>query len=337
MATQTLAPINDLTPGQIIFVDSPWQGQGLDAWKALVRNLSPYALMIAVSTSTYWLGPFEQDYYEFPLGVYTFGIIPQLVGLTAPSATPGAVLVTAFDQSSSYDGNFPVALTPPTLEQTFTIIGSGTIDQDTPGTEVSYGLTQQFGALLCIASWGGLDGVAEATPLFLTMYTPGGFILPITMDEKGRFTEGLFNLACAGAGDSVILQVVNPPATFSLEYEIFGITIADVEQLISPTSGVSYSGPGDITIEPVVRGRQGSQIAISGSVSDFTVPTITLLESDDVWFEQWVAGGTPDVTVSTTIFDVSGSGSFSFVRPAHAAWALQLSTGTWDITVAVLE
>ena len=336
MATLTIPPINDLIPGQIQFVDSPWQGQGLDAWKALVRNLSPYALMVAVSTSTYWLGPFEQDYYEFPEGVYTFGIIPQIVGLSAPSSAPGAVLVTAFDQSSDYDGNFPVALSPPTLEQTFSLIGSGTIDQDTPGGLVAFGLTQQFGALLALCSWGGLDGT-ESTPLFMTLYTPGSFISPITMDQKGRFTEGLFNLSCAGAGDSVILQAVNGPAMFSIEYEIFGVTIADVEQLVSPPTGVSYSGDGGITIEPVVRARQGSKIAISGNVSDTTDPTITLLESDDVWYEEWVASGSADVTVATTIFDITGSGSFAFVRPAHAAWALELSSGTWNITVAVIE
>ena len=204
------------------------------------------------------------------------------------------------------------------------------------GGLVAFGLTQQFGALLALCSWGGLDGT-ESTPLFMTLYTPGSFISPITMDQKGRFTEGLFNLSCAGAGDSVILQAVNGPAMFSIEYEIFGVTIADVEQLISPPTGVSYSGDGGITIEPVVRARQGSKIAISGNVSDTTDPTITLLESDDVWYEEWVASGSADVTVATTIFDITGSGSFAFVRPAHAAWALELSSGTWNITVAVIE
>jgi hypothetical protein len=42
MATSSLPPIVP-TPDQITFVDSPWQGQGLDVWKALVRNLTPYA------------------------------------------------------------------------------------------------------------------------------------------------------------------------------------------------------------------------------------------------------------------------------------------------------
>jgi hypothetical protein len=90
----------------------------MNKWKALIRNVSPYALVGSVGVFTVWLGPYEQDYWEFPSGVQSITLYPQNLSLFAGFNViiVGFVLVTAFDQSSDYDGEFPVALTPPSVE-----------------------------------------------------------------------------------------------------------------------------------------------------------------------------------------------------------------------------
>lgn len=113
MATKSLAPFYPNPPTEAtIPVVSPFMGQGRNKWKALVRNLSPYALILGIAVDTSWLGPFEEDYLEFPAGVQTFTIYPQILP-TSGTGQQGVILVTAFDQSSDYDGDFPISLSLP--------------------------------------------------------------------------------------------------------------------------------------------------------------------------------------------------------------------------------
>jgi hypothetical protein len=121
MATKVLGPYNPdpTVTGKIgIKTDCPFQGQGLNKWKALIRNVSPWPLIANAGVFTFWLGPYEQDYYEFPAGLQSFTLFPQAISLFAGFnvTVVGFVLVTAFDQSSAYDGAFPVALSPPAIE-----------------------------------------------------------------------------------------------------------------------------------------------------------------------------------------------------------------------------
>lgn len=116
MSTKALGPFvigqGGFNVGAFFVIDNPWQGQARNKWKALVRNNTVYDLMISASDYTTWLGPDEQDYYEFPEGVQSFAMIPVVTTPIPGSIFEGDVKVTAFDQSSEYDGQFPTPLAP---------------------------------------------------------------------------------------------------------------------------------------------------------------------------------------------------------------------------------
>jgi hypothetical protein len=118
MATKVLGPFNPdpaISQKNGILVANPFQGQGQNPWKALIRNVSPWPLFTIAGVYSYWIGPYEEDYYEFPGPLTSFTMIPVPQPLF-PVVVVGFVLVTAFDQSSKYDGTFPCAITPPSLQ-----------------------------------------------------------------------------------------------------------------------------------------------------------------------------------------------------------------------------
>ena len=77
-----------------------------------MRNNTVYDLMISAGVYTSWLGPDEQDYLEFAEGIQSFQLIPVTTQEIPGSIFEGDVKITAFDQSSGYDGQFPVPLAP---------------------------------------------------------------------------------------------------------------------------------------------------------------------------------------------------------------------------------
>jgi len=209
MATKILGPFTpDPSSNEPLTIDCPFSGQGTNNWKALVRNISPYALVVIGGASQTWLAPYEQDYYEFPGAVSSFLLTPQ--SLTASGGEnggpAGTILITAFDQSSSYDGVYPSQISQPQLEQTFTSIASGTLTDSDP--TATGPLPQEFDAVLVVAT------VTSGTPEFgspcfvqlLVKNSAGAF-----EDAKGRFTPGRMNFACAGGGDTWELNMVGIP------------------------------------------------------------------------------------------------------------------------------
>jgi hypothetical protein len=115
----------------------------------------------------------------------------------------GEILITAFDQSSDYDGQYPVALTPPTLEQTFSLIATGSIGPGTPSgdLEATGIMNQPFDAVIALCCM-DLEETHPTAPVFVqlrTQLSPGPTPIYST-DRKGRFSSGQANLSTVGAG-----------------------------------------------------------------------------------------------------------------------------------------
>lgn len=335
MATIALPAITPM-PNTFQVVDSPWKGQGLNPWSALVWNLTPFAIAIAVSTSTYWIPPFTLDYYEFPDGVYSFGMVPTNVGNGAVGTNVGYILVTAFDQSSSYDGAFPVALTQPALQQTFTVISSGQLtlpaDRYTSGQ-----LSQSFDALFLVMSFeAGTDPVRPEDELYFVTLTAFDATGNSVNDSKGRFTSGYLNLSCIGAGDQWSIAFDQFPFDANtVGYTLYGVTIADTTSLLYPPAGVSQqsgigsgSTPPFSIIEPYVRSGKGSKLAITGW---YEGPAQILYYGCDATGQ--VDANLERVLISDPTNSAFNVVQFSLVVPSQDAWIIFVEALGVDVVV----
>lgn len=147
MATKALPPIvAPFALNEAIEIDCPFQGQGLNTWQALVRNNTVYDLMVIAGASSTWLGPDEQDYYEFPPGISSFRLIPVNDESIPQFIFQGTIKVTAFDQSSGYDGVFPQSLAPPVI-----LYFAG--PQDQVGTNYTVGPSAMLDETLPLSTW----------------------------------------------------------------------------------------------------------------------------------------------------------------------------------------
>jgi hypothetical protein len=346
MATYALPPITP-APGTLQTIDSPWQGQGVDVWRALVRNLSPYPLMIGVSTSTYWLAPYEQDFYEFPAGVYSFSIIPQeAIVTTAGGSQVGTILVVAFDQSSNYDGVFPSPLSSPDLQQTFALLGSGTYNFGDPNPTGTQG--QPFDAIVAYVELLSLEQGGDAPPFsspamfLLTSTTP--VVNAAAQDCKGSFAAGAnLILACSGPGPVWNLSgIVADSGECSYNYSVYGVTIGDPIGLLGPPQGATGpANPGIATEpyfwQPTLIGSVGTQLAIEGSYTGPGHLTISVCDGQYPFFST-----TTFVLIDDPTNSEDNTVNFSFQRPAHEAWVLLATSdptpGTtfWQMNVRVL-
>ena len=220
MATQTLPPIIPDPTKSPFTVNNPWQGQGLNGWKILIRNLSPYALMAAVGVYNYWLGPYEEDYWDLGT-IQSFFFTTKTLSTTPGGSQLGSVLITAFDQSSDYNGNFPVALTPPTLEQTFSLIAEGDLTMEGTsyvGQQVSGLMPQPFDAVIAMVQITSDGEEPFELPIMVQLFcldAPFTGVGPppglYTMDAKGRFTLGNAVLSTAAPLEYWELSVAVPP------------------------------------------------------------------------------------------------------------------------------
>ena len=304
MATKTLPPITPDPANSPFIIDCPFQGQGQNEWKVLVRNLSPYAIQGAVGVYNYWLGPYEQDYWELN-SIQSFMLIPVTLSTVPGGSQLGSILITAFDQSSDYDGNFPVALTPPTLEQTFSLIAEGELTLDGTsydGQQVSGLMPQPFDAVIAMVQITANDGEEPSeNPIMVQLLCldapftgdgpPPGLY---TMDAKGRFTFGNAVLSTAAPLGYWELSVASPPEfplakgtsmAYLMKYAIYGVTIAEADALMAvpPTAGVSQVGlttNQGAFLEPPLRSRRGNQLVIDYSYTKNL--TLTLVRSDDM-------------------------------------------------------
>ena len=335
------APNPDPTVGPIE-VENPFQGQGTNDWKALVRNITPYALVVIAGASQSWLAPFEQDLYEFPGAINRFYLDVQTLGNVpgGNSSSAGSILVTAFDQSSSYDGTFPTSISQPQLQQTFSLLGEGTLDSTQ--LSISGVLAQSFDAVVCIAK---VD--ATLTPP-TTGWSPSVF-MRLTVDatdgvtdfggytdSKGRFSPGRANFSVPGGGTRWTFAVIGKPGTFTshnitVPFQIYGVTIADATALLGPPDGlILFLDPTDDAVEsryvefdPV--GPLGTWITMQYTYdgNDPGAGVQVIVYTDDG--TEPPAGGSQQA-ISRIVLDLSGTTSVaSEVRiPAHKAWTMEV-------------
>jgi len=115
------------------------------------------------------------------------------------------------------------------------------------------------------------------------------------------------------------------PATFTVTYEIYGVTIANVDALLSPSSYVSGSGSDfTMTIEPDTVGKLGKEIAISYSYQSTDADhvgqfNLFMISSDNA------GGPNPSTVISRHLVGPVASAevaSGEVIVPAHHSWYL---------------
>ena len=117
------------------------------------------------------------------------------------------------------------------------------------------------------------------------------------------------------------------PVSFTVEYEIFGVTIADTDALLGPTgiangAGTAMVNGSSFLVEPSTVGRTGQKIAVAYFFESFEggAIQITYVSSDNAENLAGNLGITSRVILGPTASPTQGE----IILTAHKAWKLNV-------------